>query len=107
MVSRLVYEMTYGPIPDGMFIDHINCDPLDNRPENMRLATRSQNKANERTRSDNQSRFKGVLKNKNRWVARIGAGGKTFLGSFKTPEEAHEAYKSAAGKLYKEFARAS
>src|SRR5690554_1009947 len=45
-VHRIVWEMHNGAIPEGMVIDHINRDPLDNRIENLRVATRSQNSMN-------------------------------------------------------------
>jgi len=41
--SRVVYIMHHGSIPIGKHIDHINRDPLDNRIENLRAVTRSQN----------------------------------------------------------------
>ncbi len=45
-VHRIVWEMFYGPIPDNMFIDHINGVKHDNRIENLRLATNQQNQFN-------------------------------------------------------------
>jgi hypothetical protein len=43
---RLAWEMTHGPIPDGMVIDHINRDGFDNRIANLRLASKRQNLMN-------------------------------------------------------------
>lgn len=43
---RLVWNIHYGAIPEGMVVDHINGDKLDNRIENLRLATKSQNAQN-------------------------------------------------------------
>lgn len=43
---RLLWEDTYGPIPEGYHIDHINGVKHDNRLENLRLATNQQNSSN-------------------------------------------------------------
>jgi len=43
---RLAWEAVYGPIPDGMVIDHKDRDKSNNKIENLRLVTRSQNSYN-------------------------------------------------------------
>lgn len=89
-------------------VDHTNMNPLDNRRENLRLATRSQNLANTKTRSNNTSGFKGVYfdKTKQKWRAIITVNKEIKrLGRFDTPEEAHAAYCEAAKHYYGEFAR--
>lgn len=50
-VHRIVWELFYGPIPDGMFIDHINGVKDDNRIENLRLATNQQNQFNRKAKN--------------------------------------------------------
>lgn len=94
--------------PDGLDVDHINRNGLDNRRTNLRLATRAQNLHNSRGHSDSKSGLKGTtfIRAKNRWKAQIMVRGKLHhLGSgFKTAEEAHEAYRIAAKKLHGEFA---
>ncbi len=89
-------------------VDHRNGDGLDNRRENLRAATRTQNMANTRLRSNNTSGFKGVsFDNRTaRWIAAIRLDGHSyFLGRFDVPEEAARAYDAAALRLFGEFAR--
>jgi hypothetical protein len=95
--------------PEGLEIDHINGDGLDNRRGNLRTATRLENARNIRPRS--HTGLKGVrLKSRplaKPWVAVIhpGAGREIHLGYFATPEEAARAYDAAAREHFGEFAR--
>jgi hypothetical protein len=94
--------------PDDMEIDHINTNPLDNRRENLRIATHRQNCKNKNKYKNNTSGFKGVSfdKKEQKFRARISIDGKRkFLGYFATAEAAHEEYKRAAVKYHGEFAR--
>jgi hypothetical protein len=89
-------------------IDHCDGDSTNNRWSNLRRATRSQNSANSRRPRDNTSGYKGVVPcgGSGRWQARVGKNGrKIYLGTFATPEAAHDAYVAAARKLFGEFAR--
>jgi hypothetical protein len=83
-------------------IDHINGVKTDNRCINLR-------EASPRTNSENKKRampfsvtgFLGVSKNKYGYNATIQTGGaRKNLGLFKTPEEAHEAYKKEKRKMH-------
>jgi hypothetical protein len=95
--------------PDGLLVDHKNCDTLDNRRENLRLATRAQNNCNRRkTKSKTSSRFIGVCfhKRHQRWCVDIRHNGKKiWLGSFVSEIDAAHAYDEAAKKYHGEFAR--
>ena len=91
---RAIWELLNGPIPKGMEIDHINRDRTDNRIENLRLVTPSQNRHN--------TEAKGYSWNKARkkFVARIGDMGRyIYLGSFDNEEDARGAYLEAKGAL--------
>jgi hypothetical protein len=91
-------------------IDHSDGDATNNRWNNLRRATRSQNGANRRRPRHNTSGYKGVslCRKSGRWRADIGKNGIViYLGTFATPQEAHEAYLKAARKLFGKFARAA
>ncbi len=59
-LHRLRYEHEHGPVPSGMEIDHIDRNKLNGTSANLRAVSRSVNTANQRTRQDNASGFKGV-----------------------------------------------
>lgn len=107
LASRIIWEMAHGRALSALeFIDHRDGNPLNNSIENLRLASRRQNKFNEKTRSDSQSGMKGVRKSGSKWIARHGIGGKFYLGKFDTPEEAKAARDEACKKAHGEYFRA-
>ena len=87
-------------------VDHIDGDTLDNRRENLRIATRRQNKWNSK-KIYASSGFRGVQQTNdhcNRWRARIKIDNKWInLGSFESAEEAAIAYQIANKKFFGEF----
>jgi len=88
-------------------VDHINRDTGDDRWENLREAKQSQNKANSKRYRNNSTGLKGVTWEAERelFTVRIRENGVyRRLGRFETVEEAHEAYKKAAKRIYGEFA---
>lgn len=90
--------------PEGMEVDHISHDLLDNRRANLRLCTRTQNQANRRPSGNRE--WKGVFKHsKSGYEAKIGLAGESiYLGLHRTPEAAAIAYDVMAKTLYGEFA---
>jgi AP2 domain len=86
-------------------IDHRNHNGLDNQRSNLRVATGSQNNANQRPQQGRASRFKGVSRRRQRWRATIQVRGLAWsLGGFATEEEAARAYDAAALHAWGEFA---
>lgn len=81
--------------PQGLEVDHINHDGLDNRRANLRLTTPSQNNANRRSLRAATSSYKGVIYQKNRKAWRAEFGGK-HLGLFDDERDAALAYSAAA-----------
>lgn len=93
--------------PKGMDTDHINGDKLDNRRENLRIATRSQNMANLANPINNKSGYKGVIwyKRDKNWRAFIKVDYKQIhLGYFDDKTEAAKAYNLAALEKYGKYA---
>jgi hypothetical protein len=92
-----------------LLVDHRNGDTLDNRRDNLRLATHSQNQFNKaKTTLKTSSRFIGVYleKHSGLWGAKISHHGKSiWLGRFKSEIDAAHAYDCAAREYHKEFAR--
>lgn len=94
--------------PVGFLIDHRNGNKLDNRIENLRPATKSENGMNCKNRKNNTTGFKGVtfFKKSKCFQAFITVDRKQkYLGSFPTAKEAHVAYCAAATELHGAFAR--
>lgn len=86
----LLHRLLLTP-PDGLVVDHINHDGLDNRRQNLRVATLSVNARNRRAQSSAHGTY--FDKRTSRWAATIRRNGyRRFLGRFPTQAEAHEAY---------------
>lgn len=109
---RVIWAVVYGDWPADL-IDHKDGDVKNNKIQNLRLATNSQNQQNKKF-SSNKSGFKGVyvtgkkFTDAKRYQAMIQVNGsQKFLGLYPTAEEAHKAYCDAAVKHFGEFARAT
>ena len=103
-VHRLVWVMHGNdPVP---FVDHINGDVLDNRIENLRAATHSQNCMNRRVRFDSKSGVKGVTLKKGKWHACVTLDYKVYSGGyFDSKADAIAAVDKLRKELHGEFAR--
>ena len=106
-MHRVILGLKRGDKREG---DHWNRDTLDNRDDNLRIATKPQNMQNRRIQKSNTSGFKGVNYHPKtgKWMARIAVEGeRLYLGLFETSALAHAAYCDAAARLHGAFARTS
>ena len=92
------------PIQEGMLVDHINGDELDNRRSNLREVTRAQNAWNSGTQKNNTSQYTGVSYRQGYYIARLGRSGK-ILGIFETALDASFCYDREALERWGEYAR--
>jgi len=108
--SHLAWFHFYGEPPLAL-LDHKNGRRSDDRIENLRPATHSENARNIGVRANNPSGLKGASKfynryNRAKFRSSITVNKKRiFLGLFMTAEEAHEAYCRAAREMHGEFFR--
>lgn len=109
--THIIWLLTYGRWPrPKMEIDHIDLSKANNWLTNLREATHGQNQANSRAYKNNSTGLKGAgkpdRKNGKYYPYIQHNKQKIRLGGFRTAEEAHAAYMTAAQKYHKEFARA-
>lgn len=102
--SRLVFLYFNEYFPSS--VDHINRQTLDDRIENLRAATPSQQQMNHGIQSNNTSGHKGVYYRKDRatYQAYININNKRiYLGCYKTKAEAVKVRTNKAKELFGEF----
>lgn len=106
--QRVAWACMTGEWPENV-VDHKNGDSLDNRWDNLRAATRSQNGANRVVSKNNRLGVKGVYQDKKTgmFVAQlkgVGIFGKSpLIGKFSSIEEAASAYECEARRMHGEF----
>lgn len=104
-VHRLV-GMVFLGISDNQEIDHINGDPSDNRAENLRACSHTDNMRNRKKQKNNSTGYPGVSYDKRfgKYQAYIYLyGKKKHLGYYNTAEEAFLVRKNASLKHYGAF----
>ena len=94
-------------VPEGIKINHINHNGLDNRKVNLRLSTQAQSAFDQRPQEKRTSSFKGVCRetDSKKWRADIKYNRKRHhIGAFDNEKDAAEAYDAKAIELFGEFA---
>lgn len=99
---RLIWLLVHGEWPERD-IDHIDRDRMNNRIENLRPATKSENCHNQGLQSNNTSGYPGVYfdKRSGKYKSHITVHGQTiYQGMYPTAEEAYRAYQLAKIKYH-------
>lgn len=101
---RLIYLLCNGYLPD--FVDHVDGNPLNNYPANLRATTKKQNRWNCKGNTGSISGIKGVYLDGKKWKVLVTvAGQRYYLGMHETREQAQivasNKYKELQGNFYK------
>ena len=102
---RIVFLHQKGYLPK--FLDHKDCDRLNNRIGNLRECTSSENSQNRKISENNSSGVKGVYweKKRNKWRAQVCIKGAHYhLGRFNNIEDAKQALIIKRLEIHKGFA---
>lgn len=100
-LHRLAVACVTGKMP-GELVDHLNGDRSDNRWINLRETTHAVNMQNQRAPSkNNMLGLLGVRRFGSNYRSAICVDGKPkHLGTFPTPDQAHEAYLAAKRQMH-------
>jgi hypothetical protein len=107
-LHRLCWLLYYKEDPGSMCVDHIDGNKINNKIENLRLATYQQNRFNSPLRSNNKTGATGVYwsKRSNCYIAKVCMNGRqVYSGHFSSFQDAVNARNNAAKNIFKEFAR--
>ncbi len=105
-VHRIIFLMHHGYLPK--FIDHIDGNRNNNKLENLREATHSENAQNQKTPINNSSGYKNVFwhKTKKSWAVCISLNNKLHhFGNYQNLTDAIQVAKESRNLLHKSFAR--
>lgn len=104
---RVIWAWHTGEWPTDE-IDHINGDPSDNRIENLRPASRTENAINRGVQSNNTSGATGVswCRKRKMWRSFIGVDGAFIhIGYFQDKNDARDAYSEASARYHGSYSR--
>jgi hypothetical protein len=105
LAARIIFLWHKGYLPE--IVDHKDRDSLNDKIENLRATSYSQNATNSRHIENKSSKYRGVCYSKalKKWLGYIYFNYKKIsLGSFINEEEAGMAYNEAAKRIHGEFA---
>lgn len=93
--------------PQGMEVDHINGNGLDNQKSNLRVCAQAENLKHQRRARNNTSGYKGVTwdASQGKWFVEIMSDRRRYyIGRFTSVTDAARAYDAAARQYHGEFA---
>lgn len=104
LVHRVVYAVVYGELPDE--VDHKDGDRTNNRPGNLRKASRAEQMRNTATMRNNKSGTKGIWYDarRSRWRARVNVNGTEHQSYHDSEAEALVWLNRTRAKVHGEFA---
>jgi hypothetical protein len=85
-------------------VDHIDCNPLNNLRENLRVCTQGQNILNQVKRYNSKHKGYSFDPTRKKWVVQVGYQGKNYQKRFKTEAEADAYATHLRNILHGEFA---
>ena len=106
LAHRVIWLLVHGYWPK--YIDHMDGDPGNNRMQNLRECSHSENMRNRKLPKNNTSGVKGVTWHKvyQKWQAQVGVDGDNVaVGRYDTVDEAAAAVKAAREKFHGMFSR--
>lgn len=104
-IKRVTLSREIMGATEGVVVDHINRDSLDNRKSNLRICTQGENCRNRSKQKHGISKYKGVSVAEKKWKAMITFQGKQiYLGTFSNEKDAAIAYNNKSRELFGEFA---
>lgn len=96
-----LHRFIMGVEDPNVIVDHVDRNPLNNQRSNLRITTRKQNNRNRRGLHNKSSKYLGVCKKDNKWLATICIDGKQkYLGRFDKEEDAAHARDKASLEYY-------
>jgi len=101
LAHRLAFLYMTGSFPINV-IDHIDGNGMNNSWANLRAVTIAENQQNQKIQhTNNKSGLLGVIPKGGFFAAQISVNKKQiYLGSFPTPQEAHQAYLKAKREMH-------
>lgn len=101
---RAAYTLTYGPIAEGMMVDHLCHNKSCARPDHLRLTTVKENgehRAGAQTNSTSGIRGVRWRAEHKRWIATVTHNGRQYhVGSFTGRDEAEAAAIAKRNELF-------
>ena len=105
-IRLYLHILVMNAINSDKIIDHINNKKQDNRKQNLRFVTYTENRMNIPVSQNKKSKLpKGITLKDGKYQVRIGYMNKQlYLGRYTNLEEAVKVYNDKAEELYKEYA---